>query len=617
MAFFVPTKFTWRFGGQAVHLCGSFTRWVETVPMAAESSPGVFSAIVHLPPGYHQYKFIVDGDWRHDEAQPFMPDPLGNVNNWLFVRRPDGMSSPNLAHSQPQLQQLAQQQAAQLLSAAPGPHPRSPSPSHLDPLSIPQSQGTAAHNHGQSIPHVRKRSHEDAGPSESGATSPHGLPPGRRSDDAPQRAASQLSEDVSVPRRASSSGHVADVDMTNADSIGSSAESAGALGALTPMSAGGAGDEPGYTRKKIREFLCIHTAYELIPESGKIIMLDADLPMRQGFHALHEQGIASAPLWDAETGAICGMLSPSDFIHTLRALRSNISGGGTTLSEAEMDRHSIRALREAAAAEGRMPKRVVFVRPTDSLAVVVEVLFHNGCYMAPVLSCEAAGPGEVCGVLHTATISNVLATLMRHFRASLNSLPLLGQPLGALPIGSWSPHCSTVQREQAAGLSPQGEERRDRRKVLPLQTVRMNTLLTTALGLLLEEGISCLPVVDEDGALLDMYARSDITMLARGNSYQRLQVEDMTVGTALSLAAHSPSNNRAWHAPTHAALHQAEGMPATRVPRLQLCTARDSLRQAMERLSVPGVRRLFVVEPSTRRVEGIVSLSDVAAYLFL
>lgn len=39
---------------------------------------------------YHQYKFIVDGSWRHDESQPYMPDPLGNVNNWLFVRRPEG-----------------------------------------------------------------------------------------------------------------------------------------------------------------------------------------------------------------------------------------------------------------------------------------------------------------------------------------------------------------------------------------------------------------------------------------------------------------------------------------------------------------------------------------------
>ena len=35
-----------------VHLCGSFTRWVETVPMApVEGQPGVYSVVVHLPPG--------------------------------------------------------------------------------------------------------------------------------------------------------------------------------------------------------------------------------------------------------------------------------------------------------------------------------------------------------------------------------------------------------------------------------------------------------------------------------------------------------------------------------------------------------------------------------------
>lgn len=33
MNFLVPTRFLWRFGGAQVHLCGSFTRWVETVPM--------------------------------------------------------------------------------------------------------------------------------------------------------------------------------------------------------------------------------------------------------------------------------------------------------------------------------------------------------------------------------------------------------------------------------------------------------------------------------------------------------------------------------------------------------------------------------------------------------
>jgi CBS domain-containing protein len=43
----------------------------------------------------------------------------------------------------------------------------------------------------------------------------------------------------------------------------------------------------------------------------------------------------------------------------------------------------------------------------------------------------------------------------------------------------------------------------------------------------------------------------------------------------------------------------------------------DSLRAVVERLAAPGVRRLVVVDRHTRRVQGLVSLSDVAAYLFL
>ena len=56
------------------------------------------------------------------------------------------------------------------------------------------------------------------------------------------------------------------------------------------------GDEPQYTRKKVHEFLQHHTAYELIPESGKVVLLDVDLPVRQAFHALHEQGVCSVGL---------------------------------------------------------------------------------------------------------------------------------------------------------------------------------------------------------------------------------------------------------------------------------------------------------------------------------
>jgi hypothetical protein len=69
-------------------------------------------------------------------------------------------------------------------------------------------------------------------------------------------------------------------------------------------------------------------------------------------------------------------------------------------------------------------------------------------------------------------------------------------------------------------LPPQGngaDRRRgqQQRRVSELLCVRLDTPLTQALGLLLEAGVSCLPVVDSSGVLLDVYARADITMLAK------------------------------------------------------------------------------------------------------
>lgn len=67
----------------------------------------------------------------------------------------------------------------------------------------------------------------------------------------------------------------------------------------------------------------------------------------------------------------------------------------------------------------------------------------------------------------------------------------------------------------------------------------------------------------------------------------------------------------------HDHLHLPGGGPKGITGRVAVTTREEPLRSIVEKLSLPGVRRLVVVEPTTRRVEGIVSLSDVAAYLFL
>lgn len=58
--------------------------------------------------------------------------------------------------------------------------------------------------------------------------------------------------------------------------------------------------------------------------------------------------------------------------------------------------------------------------------------------------------------------------------------------------------------------------------------------------------------------------------------------------------------------------------PASSTPKQRVftCSRRDTLRTVVEKLSIPGIRRLVVVNPENHNaVEGILSLCDVAAFL--
>jgi hypothetical protein len=65
------------------------------------------------------------------------------------------------------------------------------------------------------------------------------------------------------------------------------------------------------------------------------------------------------------------------------------------------------------------------------------------------------------------------------------------------------------------------------------------------------------------------------------------------------------------------AVQQQPPVPPAKRTRLYVCTRQDQLRMVLERLSMPAVRRVIVVHPETSKVEGIISLSDVARFLFL
>ncbi|KAF2260041.1 hypothetical protein CC78DRAFT_40360 [Lojkania enalia] len=81
--------FTWEHGGDEVVVTGTFDAWKQTVKL--EKQDGVFKKTVEIPKSGHQYKFIVDGVWKHNDAAPKEDDGNGGYNN---VLGPDDIQEP-------------------------------------------------------------------------------------------------------------------------------------------------------------------------------------------------------------------------------------------------------------------------------------------------------------------------------------------------------------------------------------------------------------------------------------------------------------------------------------------------------------------------------------------
>eukprot|EP00793_Prasinoderma_coloniale_P003514 PRCOL_00002888-RA len=408
----VPTRFEWRYGGTQVHVCGSFTGWQEMVPMTVEPAPAggggaaggaagaVHSVTINIPPGYHQYKFMVDNEWCHDEAQPYMPSPLGPPNNWLHVNPP---SEPAVADS-------GGPGVTPALLVPGAAQPASPSGAHGGAMDVDMAHGSTG-----------------GGAAGAGAGAGAGAP-----GQGPSAAAGGL--------------------------LGGSQGSLGSLGVGSPMVASGMSEAALATnRQMLHQFLEHHAVFETLPDSGKVVVLDTRVPLAEAFLAFHEQSITAAPLWDSMLQAFVGMMTASDFIRIVRDFHAN----SHTLSWEQVENLSIAEWRAKHAQQGEAagagqaaggaaagaPPPLVSVAPDDRLSHAARMITQSGHSTLPVLAGD-----ELSSVhcLHLVALPGVLATVAKHFRMVTRSLPLFAQPLGVLPIGTW-----------VAARRPRGAKERD------------------------------------------------------------------------------------------------------------------------------------------------------------
>lgn len=89
----------------SVLIAGTFNNWSSTATPMTRRSDGRWVAHLKLPPGHHEYKFIVDGKWccspgcadgPHVNCHRCVPNAFGTMNRVLDLQ--SSVSSPQKEH---------------------------------------------------------------------------------------------------------------------------------------------------------------------------------------------------------------------------------------------------------------------------------------------------------------------------------------------------------------------------------------------------------------------------------------------------------------------------------------------------------------------------------------
>jgi len=317
-----------------------------------------------------------------------------------------------------------------------------------------------------------------------------------------------------------------------------------------------AGDGPegameGDHRDNIFQFFRSHTAYDMLPESGKVLLLDGSISAYSALKVMHANQQQAVPVWDGRGDRYLGMVTTSDMLELV--LVCSKSDACSSLADA-MRAINLEMWMSAYARPSGCPDVSVEIHPDDDLIRVLRTLVHNDCRVLPVLDRDGAAP-----LLNQCIVGQVTYLLLFRFLYfhQEEDLGTLEGTLGAVGIGTL------------------GEDK--------LITVQASEGVERALSLMSQHRVSALPVLDGQGCFIDMYADADVLAL------KNLDL-DIDVATALQ--------------------HARAGQPN----RCITCSIDDPLSKVVAGFSNAKSTRLACLD-SSGRIKGVVTLTDLFKFL--
>lgn len=327
------------------------------------------------------------------------------------------------------------------------------------------------------------------------------------------------------------------------------------------------------SRYHIYKFMSSNTASHLLPESGKVFVLNIDLSLQQALHILYEQEVSLAPVWDSRKCKFVGVLSAPDIIQALKEPESHRS----TFTDEGLEKHTLAAWIErklqqcGTDSNGKAyPWSFVDARPFERLEDIALKFLQCKVPVVAIMH-SSSEDGSTPQLLHMTSRSEILKCICKRFKNDYGSLPVLQIPIGSIPLGRWAPKVGESNKQ-------------------PIATLRPNASLSAAIALMNQAEVSSIPIVDDSGSLYDVYSRSDLTALARCEMYARISLDNFSISQALNL-------------------RQIGKCPYGLI--LPTCLRSDPLHVVMERFANSGVGEVVVVKSACRSVQGIISIGDV------
>ncbi|KAK3700806.1 AMP-activated serine/threonine-protein kinase regulatory subunit [Vermiconidia calcicola] len=297
--------------------------------------------------------------------------------------------------------------------------------------------------------------------------------------------------------------------------------------------------------RAIRAFLNVRTSYDVLPLSYRLIVFDTALLVKKSLNILIQCGIVSAPLWDSKTSTFAGLLTVSDYINVIQYYWQNPD------ALAQIDQFKLNSLREVERAIGVNTIETVSIHPLRPLYEACTRMLQSRARRIPLVDVDDETQREMVVSLVTQY------RILKFVSVNVKETQMLKKPLRDLHVGSYS----------------------------NLAIAHMETPVMDVIHMLVKKNISCVPILDSQGTVLNVFEAVDVIALIKGGDYEKL---NLSAAKALEL--------------------RSEDFPG-----IYTCTINDRLDTIFDTIRKSRVHRLVIIDEA-KQLKGVLSLSDILDY---